>query len=97
MQVQAVLSLLMLSSAICAADEQPSILGRVIHAHDQVHEMNRTALLQELSEHQTARPLPTDSDDVLRMRLFQARATLLERRNRHVMHAEMVLQHRWSQ
>ena len=72
------------------AEEETPVLGAVVHARGAVHSMSRTDLQHELSTRQVAHQA-SDSDDALRMRLYDARARLLEARNREVVHAEAVL------
>jgi len=81
---------LVLSACACAAlgSDQP-ILGAIVSG-GAVHKMNRTSLEAELALRETDHA-PWESDDVLRLRLHEARARLLERRNAHVLHAERVL------
>lgn len=70
---------------------EPPILGPPIHTAGEVHEMSHTELAAELSERGASRAALSGSTDMLRLRLYQARAQLLERRNAHVVHAERVL------
>ena len=81
---------LVLSACARAAlgSDQP-ILGALVSG-GAVHKMNRTSLEAELALRETDHA-PWESDDVLRLRLHEARARLLERRNAHVLHAERVL------
>ena len=68
------------------AGRQSPILRDLISG-SAVHGMNRTAIEAELNARNT--PYETnDSIDRLRMRLYEARALLLQHRNRLVMHAE---------
>ena len=86
------ISLLTLLTAAAATEspEPQAVLGKFIHTHGSVHSLNRSALEEELRERGT-RWLPTDNDDTLRLRIFDARNRLLDHRNRHVMHAEQVM------
>ena len=81
-----VVSLLVLRST---AEDVRSVLGPVVHTLGAVHELNRTSLLDELRERKAPHNA-ADSDDVLRIKLYDARARLLEHRNQHVMHAQTV-------
>lgn len=75
-----------------AAASEPPILGLPIHTSGEVHEMSHAELAAELAERGASRAaLLGSSTDMLRLRLFQSRAQLLERRNAHVIHAERVL------
>ena len=74
-----------------AKEEARTVLGPVVHTQGAVHELNRTSLLQELQERQAPHSAEADSDDVLRIKLYDARARLLEHRNQHVMHAQTVM------
>ena len=78
------------STPTAPAGDETRILGELHHARGPIHEMTRAELLDEL----TARSVgyhASDSEDQLRMRLHQARAALLDRRNEHMLHAERVL------
>lgn len=71
---------------------EPPILGPPVHTAGEVHEMSHAELAAELAERGTTRAaLSSSSTDMLRLRLYQSRAQLLERRNAHVIHAERVL------
>ena len=88
---QMILILTLLTAAAATESPEPqAVLGKFIHTHGSVHSLNRSALEEELRERGT-RWLPTDNDDTLRLRIFDARNRLLDHRNRHVMHAEQVM------
>ena len=83
------LSLLPLFAALDAPAEPP-LLGRLFQARDDVHEMGRSELTAALLERGTSYSVQ-DSEDVLRIRLYQARAALLDSRSAHLAHAERVM------
>ena len=83
------LPLLPLLAALDAPAEPP-LLGRLFQARVDVHEMGRAELTEALSERGTSYSAQ-DSEDVLRIRLYQARAALLDRRSAHLAHAERVM------
>ena len=83
------LSLLPLFAALDAPAEPP-LLGRLFQARDDVHEMGRAELTAALLERGTRHSVQ-DSEDVLRIRLYQARAALLDSRSAHLAHAERVM------
>ena len=84
--------LLPLLPLIAALDAQaePPLLGRLFQARIDVHEMGRAELTEALSERGTTYGAQ-ESEDVLRIRLYQARAALLDSRSAHLAHAERVM------
>ena len=84
------MALVLLLALGAPAEEEKPMLGEFVHARGAVHSMSRADLQSELSTRQVPHG-PSDSDDTLRMRLYDAKAQLLEARNKEVTHAEMVL------
>lgn len=87
--------LLIAVGVVIAADQHPAhepplVLGPLIHARGAVHALDRASLTAELDERHVSHSAE-DSDDQLRVKLYRARAELLEHRNTHVMHANRVL------
>ena len=72
------------------AQAEPPLLGRLFQARIDVHEMGRAELTEALSERGTTYGAQ-ESEDVLRIRLYQARAALLDSRSAHLAHAERVM------
>ena len=83
------LPLLPLLAALDAPAEPP-LLGRLFQARVDVHEMSRAELAEALSERGVQFSVH-DSEDVLRIRLYRARAALLDSRSAHLAHAERVM------
>ena len=83
------LPLLPLLAALDAPAEPP-LLGRLFQARVDVHEMSRAELAEALSERGVQYSVH-DSEDVLRIRLYRARAALLDSRSAHLAHAERVM------
>ena len=83
------LPLLPLIAALDAPAEPP-LLGRLYQARVDVHEMGRAELAEALSERGVQYSVH-DSEDVLRIRLYRARAALLDSRSAHLAHAERVM------
>ena len=83
------LPLLPLIAALDAPAEPP-LLGRLYQARVDVHEMGRAELAKALSE-RGVQYSAHDSEDVLRIRLYRARAALLDSRSAHLAHAERVM------
>ena len=83
------LPLLPLLAALDAPAEPP-LLGRLFQTRVDVHEMGRAELAEALSERGVQYSVH-DSEDVLRVRLYRARAALLDRRSAHLAHAERVM------
>ena len=84
------LPLLLPLLAALDAQAEPPLLGRLFQARIDVNEMGRTELTEALLE-RGATFGAQDSDDLLRVRLYQARAKLLDRRSAHLAHAERVM------
>lgn len=66
-------------------------LGPFFCAKGPIHKMTRAELASELSQRNTPYRV-TDSDDLLRIRVHDARAALLGLRNERIMQAERVMQ-----